>query len=68
MKVLCLLLTLQAGIFWGALAQEQCPGSLYLQGDDRICMRSTDGVLLKAQTLQCCRALGYKTYDNVRTS
>ncbi|AEO59841.1 hypothetical protein MYCTH_2308420 [Thermothelomyces thermophilus ATCC 42464] len=68
MKVLCLLLTLPAGILWGALAQEQCPGSWYLQGDDCICIRSTDGFLLKAQTLQCCMALGYKTYDNMRTS
>ncbi|KAL2151219.1 hypothetical protein VTH82DRAFT_6317 [Thermothelomyces myriococcoides] len=65
MKILGLLLTCQAGLLWGALAQGQCPGSWYLQGDDCICMRSTDGILLKDQTQLCCKILGYKTYDNI---
>jgi hypothetical protein len=60
-----LLSFLTLGFLGGALAQQQCPGSWYLQPDDCICMRSTDGALLKDQTFICCRQLGYKTYDNV---
>ncbi|EGS22275.1 uncharacterized protein CTHT_0017940 [Thermochaetoides thermophila DSM 1495] len=60
-----LLSFLTLGFLGGALAQQQCPGSWYLQPDDCICMRSTDGALLKDQTFICCRQLGYKTYDNI---
>ncbi|KAK4244704.1 hypothetical protein C7999DRAFT_43669 [Corynascus novoguineensis] len=59
------LLLLTLGLFGGVFAAEQCPGSWYLNGDDCICMRSTDGALLKSQTLGCCIAMGYKTYDNI---
>ncbi|KAK4227300.1 hypothetical protein QBC38DRAFT_364569 [Podospora fimiseda] len=50
----------------GALAQQQCAGSVwYLEPDDCICMNSRNGTLLKTQTLGCCKSLGYKTYDNI---
>ncbi|KAK4107205.1 hypothetical protein N656DRAFT_849637 [Canariomyces notabilis] len=62
MRVLPILLSL--GLFGGAIAQ-QCAGSWYLEPDDCICMRSTDGALLKAQTLACCKSMGYRTYDNI---
>ena len=52
------------GLLGGAMAQ-QCPGSWYLEQDDCICMLSTDGSLLKTQTLGCCKSMGYKTYSNV---
>ncbi|AEO68152.1 uncharacterized protein THITE_28340, partial [Thermothielavioides terrestris NRRL 8126] len=52
------------GSLGGALA-EGCPGSWYLQPDDCICMNSTNGALLKVQTLISCRSLGYKTYDGI---
>ncbi|CAP64859.1 uncharacterized protein PODANS_5_4050 [Podospora anserina S mat+] len=55
------------GLFGGALAQQgvQCPGSWYLQPDDCMCMNSREGYLLKTQTLDCCKKLGYKTYNNI---
>ncbi|KAK4236667.1 hypothetical protein C8A03DRAFT_16719 [Achaetomium macrosporum] len=62
MRVLALFLSL--GFLGGALAQ-QCPGSWYLEPDDCICMNSRDGSLLKTQTSGCCKALGYKTYNNI---
>src|SRR5689334_6744103 len=39
MKAFALLLAL--GFLGGAMAQQQCPGSWYLQPDDCICMNST---------------------------
>ena len=57
---------LAIGLLGSTLAQ-QCPGSWYLEGNDCICMKSTDGSLLKSQTQGCCKSMGYKTYDNVRT-
>lgn len=65
MRALALLFVL--GILEGALAQ-RCPGSWYLEPDDCICMRSTDGALLKTQTKGCCSSMGYKTYDDVGTT
>ncbi|KAK4154009.1 hypothetical protein C8A00DRAFT_14841 [Chaetomidium leptoderma] len=62
MKASGLLLTL--GFLGEAIAQ-QCPGSWYLEPSDCICMNSRDGSLLKTQTLGCCKAMGYKTYDNI---
>ena len=39
----------------------------YLNPDDCICMLSTDGSLLRSQTSACCKKLGYKTMNSVRT-
>ncbi len=39
-----------------------------LQVNDCICMKSTDGTLMTAETATCCRDMGLKTTVSVRFS